>query len=725
MVTNDQQFLKNLEKIASQLESAKLLINDEVISNFQKQVQKLNHSLVDIKKEGRNLQIGIVGEVKAGKSSFINALIFNGESVLPKAPTPMTAALTKISYSDQFEAKIVFYTEDDWRIIKANAAKCDEYIQSLYEEEKRGSSRLIPYDQFYKMSLEKVPKEYAACKELIEMAEKNQLNINEFINSTAEIAVNDQEQFISELNLYVGAEGKYTPIVKYTEIKINNPILKNIEIIDTPGMNDPIVSRTMLTSDFLIGCDIVFFLSYTGQFLNSEEMSIFTNLLPQNSVQKAVLIGSKYDSGILDYKERNTTLKTAVTCTKQNLERQAKDTFEQFLDDPNAPEILKVIAKNLPPIFTSGLFFTISRKIERGIPLTKDEEHILKQFEKRFEGFERDSKLLRSLSNIDYIQRNVLVNLVQEKREIIGKKAANLLEDQRSMFIKELETMNIQARSNLNDLQTYDVHQLQQKVEKIAKKLDQIRTNIQSIFANSSIRAAQILNDIQIEIEKEINNYVGLTVSTKTDSSQHIRWTGFLGLQKEYYTVTTTTYTSQVQDAVASIRKYITRVKELINHQFKQLFDLNAMKREITEIIIGAFDLVNEDYNEREILLPLNIALGKLSIPDITIDNRKYDQKITGKFSRSVVEGSEISELMLLQEQVLLEVSRDIQQLIKEKTREIERLLDIQAATFVDSIEELLKENVKKVQTLLLDKENNVKRYEEFIENIKKYKQML
>lgn len=725
MPANDKELMQNLDQIALQLEEAKLLINDEVILNFQKQVQKLKSNIDNIKKEGRNLQIGIVGEVKAGKSSFINALIFKGKSVLPKAPTPMTAALTKISYSDQFEAKIVFYSDDDWRIIETNAGKCDDYIQTLYEEKMKTSIRSIPYEQFYQDAFEEVPKEYSACKELINMAKNNNLNVLEYINTSEKIVASQQTEFVNKLNNYVGAEGTFTPIVKYTEIKMNNPILKNIEIIDTPGMNDPIVSRTMVTSDFLINCDIVFFLSYSGQFLNAEEMSIMANLLPQNSVQKAVLVGSKYDSGILDYKERYAPLTTAVTHTRKNLERQARDTFNQYIHDDQCPEVIKAIANSLPPIFTSGLLYTIATKLEAGESLNEDEKHVLMQFETRFEGFSREPKLLRNLANIDFIQRNTLREIILEKGKIISEKALNIMNDQRSLFIKDLETMNIQARSNLNDLQLYDLHELQEKVEKISKKLDKIRLNIQSIFSSGSIRASQVLSDIQIDIEKEINNYVGLTVNSRTNSSEHSRRAGFLGLRKEYYTVSTTTHTVQVQEAVANIRKYITRTKELINREFKKLFDLNAMKKEITDEVIGAFDLVEEDFDEREILLPLNIVLSRLSIPDLMIDNRKYDEKITSRFSNSVVEGAEISELMLLQDRVLLEISKDIQGMIKEKSKDIERLLETQANTFVDSIEDQLKENAQKVQSLLADKEENVKRYQQFIENIKQFKRMI
>ena len=49
-----------------------------------------------IEAEGRNLSISIVGAVKSGKSSLLNALLFNGEIVQPKAAIPMMLSLTYI-----------------------------------------------------------------------------------------------------------------------------------------------------------------------------------------------------------------------------------------------------------------------------------------------------------------------------------------------------------------------------------------------------------------------------------------------------------------------------------------------------------------------------------------------------------------------------------------------------------------------------------------------------
>ena len=65
----------------------------------------LEADLASIVEENRLLKIGIVGRVKAGKSSLLNALIFEGQSVLPKAATPMTAALTTLSHEESYSAK--------------------------------------------------------------------------------------------------------------------------------------------------------------------------------------------------------------------------------------------------------------------------------------------------------------------------------------------------------------------------------------------------------------------------------------------------------------------------------------------------------------------------------------------------------------------------------------------------------------------------------------------
>ena len=95
----------------------KYISNRSNISEFNKILRNFKTNLEELREEGRIFKIGIVGQVKCGKSSFLNALLFDQDELLPMAATPMTAALTVIEYSDKNSAKIEFYNEEDWKEI--------------------------------------------------------------------------------------------------------------------------------------------------------------------------------------------------------------------------------------------------------------------------------------------------------------------------------------------------------------------------------------------------------------------------------------------------------------------------------------------------------------------------------------------------------------------------------------------------------------------------------
>ena len=106
--------LKSLENIVEKHRSliekeSRNLVSEYSISTAEETQQEI----AEIENSNRLLQIGIVGRVKAGKSSLLNALLFDGKSVLPKAATPMTAALTIISYGEELSAEVEFFTQKD------------------------------------------------------------------------------------------------------------------------------------------------------------------------------------------------------------------------------------------------------------------------------------------------------------------------------------------------------------------------------------------------------------------------------------------------------------------------------------------------------------------------------------------------------------------------------------------------------------------------------------
>jgi len=201
------------------------------IAELQNLKGNFKNKITDFYREDRKLNIGIIGQVKAGKSSFLNTLLFRGEDILPKASTPKTATLTKMEYSEDNIIHIEYYSMDEWAVLKENSAVDSE---------------------------EEI---YRSAREIINMVKQNEFDPLPYLQKEyEEIPFNSYNDLIAHLNDYVGENGTYTPIVKAVTLYLNNPDFEGLSIVDTHGLNDPIASRTVRTKEFMEVCDVVFFL---------------------------------------------------------------------------------------------------------------------------------------------------------------------------------------------------------------------------------------------------------------------------------------------------------------------------------------------------------------------------------------------------------------------------------------------------------------------------------
>ncbi|GAA8467836.1 hypothetical protein HpNP74_26900 [Helicobacter pylori] len=96
--------------------------------------EELEKTLKEMQDTDRNLKVGIIGHVKAGKSSLLNALIFEGVEVLPKAATPMTASLTVLKYAQTLSAEVEFYSQKDILELKNEHARYEREFQRMVGE---------------------------------------------------------------------------------------------------------------------------------------------------------------------------------------------------------------------------------------------------------------------------------------------------------------------------------------------------------------------------------------------------------------------------------------------------------------------------------------------------------------------------------------------------------------------------------------------------------------
>ena len=104
--------------LADRLEHIKRrLIHIAESSYKEKWISEEEYNNIRIKVDNEKITIGVVGQIKSGKSTFLNALIF-GSEVLSTDVNPETATLTYIQYSNNPEAIVTFYNHEDIEEIK-------------------------------------------------------------------------------------------------------------------------------------------------------------------------------------------------------------------------------------------------------------------------------------------------------------------------------------------------------------------------------------------------------------------------------------------------------------------------------------------------------------------------------------------------------------------------------------------------------------------------------
>ncbi|HEC1756325.1 TPA: dynamin family protein [Campylobacter lari] len=295
-----QKQLEKLEQIENLIvkyndrlkDKSEILLNEYSLSTSK----KIKDDLLAISDEARLMKIGIIGRVKAGKSSLINALIFDGKNILPAAATPMTAALTQIRYAQEYKVEIDFFSQEDIQNIKSKADEFQKLLDNELAKAKERPHNLGKSDEeILKPIKNRLIQEYeiaGASYQQYEMIKKSSFDIS---NTLEEKSFNDLEELKQALYDYVGESGKFMPFTKSVNIYLPIESLEGISIVDTPGINDPIISREARTKEELDQCDVVFIVSPSGQFMSKEDIELMDRISSKNGIREIYVVGSKCD----------------------------------------------------------------------------------------------------------------------------------------------------------------------------------------------------------------------------------------------------------------------------------------------------------------------------------------------------------------------------------------------------------------------------------------------
>ncbi|GAA8558851.1 dynamin family protein [Helicobacter pylori] len=566
---NAQELIKKSALIEKTLqeqglqEKAKPFISDNAVIK----TEELEKTLKEMQDTHRDLKVGIIGRMKAGKSSLLNALIFEGVEVLPKAATPMTASLTILKYANTMSAEVEFYSPKDIlelkneheryvrefnRIVEEEVKKQKEK-QSLSNRAKEGFKNLS--NKFSRnKSEEAAPKERVLSdKEINERAEriaKSELEKDTKLVSSHDqyekmkksglintekldphIQANSLEELNQKLLQFVGANGKYMPYTKAVQISLNNPNLKDLEVIDTPGVNDPIASREERTKALLKDCDVVFIVSPSGQFLTDSDMSLFDRVSHKEGLQEIYFVASQADSAVLSMSEVEKSgqhLPTALENAQKALSSQLNNIMEKLIENyPNQQEIFEKVIKN-GVILASGVCFSMYKDFKNQASWersqkTEEYHNALRNLKDAYpDAFSSDDKSKESLlflSNMSAIEER-LEKAAKEKEKIISQKLQGYAQSQAN----NLHSLIVQLLQDLEEekkrVKNADISAIKEQIEAYQNLFGNIEMKFREAYEEFILH---FINNIRVGLEETLKKAIqtAKTRSREEEEEEH------------------------------------------------------------------------------------------------------------------------------------------------------------------------------------------------------------
>ena len=381
----DEYTITSSNKVDSELEKSSFkelkATVEELISQLQVDITNEEISKeINTTKNYLNTQkfsIGITGVMNAGKSTMLNALM--GREILGSAVVPETANLTIVKHNSTDNAKVYYWNTQEWERIVKSAEQLESMREFVNE-----TNKIFGED------------------------------LKNYIRPTSrfdEIDINDLSSYTS-----AATSGKKCNLVKYVELGSKLDFLSDgIEIVDTPGLDDPVIQREEITKEYISQCDMMLHLMNVSQSATLKDVEFIIDAVLYQNISKLLIVITRADTVS---KEQ---LDEVIKYTKSSIERQLKS--------QNKDSQLDYILKTIKFIPISGRMALLHR--------TGREEEALKS------GYTIEQT---GILEIEQYLTETLFGSSSQKGELVIQSAKNqlqkVIEKQNSFYNYELQLLS-------------------------------------------------------------------------------------------------------------------------------------------------------------------------------------------------------------------------------------------------------------------------------------------
>ena len=659
LITNIEPWQNKFTTELDQLKHIKTLYSDK-LERFSQEEQTLN--------------IAIMGQVKAGKSSFLNALLFDGNPILPEAATPKTANLTRISHGDTHRLEVEFYDESDWQRIEAVANS-----EATHQEAK-------------------------VAREQIDMVKKAGIDpIATIRQGTFVKEADSTEDIMKVLNDYAGNDGKYTGLVKMIRLYLPMPELKGYNVIDTPGMNDPVVSRTQRTKEEMANSDVVFFLSRASNFLDASDIDLLAQQLPEAGIKRLILVAGQYDSAIeQDGYNRDSLESTEKNLTKRIGERAKTDLgkLAEMKEKAGQNQVASLLRSMINPVFSSTYAYGFANwdKSKWNSGMQHLYQQLTEMAEDEWNGYQFTQNDWQRIAGFEppikaYEQAKA------DKAKIIEEQKQGLLPEAKNNLNNWLDEFKKQVHERILTLETGDMAQLEKRQKQYQARITNVANQLEDVIEQAIQNATQRQNEITRELKQGIQQNSQLKTRTGTETHEESytvstsKWYNpfsWGSSETRYRTVSVNYEYLSPADAIDQVTNFAYNCVSDIEYHFSQLVNPNDIKNKMRKALLDMLDTQSSDFDPAQFRNLLNQSINRMQLPQLKLDIGDAGRDISRNFSGEVRGESDKARLQSQLRDALYQVfnrlSVEFNQAVLLITQELKATKDNLEATLTENI---------------------------------------
>jgi GTP-binding protein len=402
--------------------------------------------------------IAVSGVINSGKSTLLNALL--NKRVLGASNVPETVNLTILKHATNSHARVNFYSSDE--LVKLG------------------------------LTSENLPE------------------------SSVEIS-------LDEIKNYTSSSSKTANLVKSVELYDDLELLRdNVCIIDTPGIDDAVILREEITTNFMKECDLLAHLMNASQSATQKDVLFLKNCLKNSHILRLAIVLTHADE--LDVKELNETLNYTKKAICEQINDVEVDYFvlsaKAYLDgDPNSG------VEEFKEYLYEVLFGKNSKK--SAMILSSYQKEIQNILQKKLEATKAKILALQATALELEALQNEQANIKNSLNENFTR-LANLVQNE----LEKLETKNIESIYKMG-LETL----LQNITEKIKSEISYCKNKKQSPDIGRLVQIAKTtLKDGVMALMREARNETLVQIRS-SEQNIALNFDGFKISKEEIFSI--------------------------------------------------------------------------------------------------------------------------------------------------------------------------------------------